>query len=130
MQTEAPAIEQGGIKEFQKRPDIFRAFCWLASAAAVAILAWIIFEIGRQALPAVQKFGLEFSDELEMGAKSRNFRRCPVSDRHGGEFIDCLDFRPPLGSWRLRFSSARISFLCRFASSSALRWRCWRRFRA
>jgi phosphate transport system permease protein len=60
MQTEVPAIEQGGIKEFQKRPDLFRALCWAASAATVAILAWIIFEIGRQALPSVQKFGLEF----------------------------------------------------------------------
>jgi phosphate transport system permease protein len=60
MQTDTPALEQGGIKEFQKRPDIFRAFCWFASAAAVAILAWIVFEIGRQAVPAVQKFGLEF----------------------------------------------------------------------
>ena len=60
MQADARVIEQGGIKEFQKRPALFRLLCWLASAATVATLAWIIFEIGRQALPAVQKFGLEF----------------------------------------------------------------------
>ena len=60
MRTDAPAIEQGGIKEFQKRPDVFRALCWLASAAAVAALAWIIFEITRQSVPAIQKFGLGF----------------------------------------------------------------------
>ena len=58
MRSDAQTIEQGGIKEFQKRPDIFRAFCWLASAAAVATLAWIIFEIGRQSMPAIEKFGL------------------------------------------------------------------------
>ena len=60
MQTDAPAIEQSGIKEFKKRPDLFRALCWFASAATVAILAWIIFEITRQALPSIQKFGLDF----------------------------------------------------------------------
>jgi phosphate transport system permease protein len=60
MRTEAATIEQGGIKEFQKRPDIFRALCWLASAAAVATLAWILFEIARQATPSFQKFGVGF----------------------------------------------------------------------
>jgi phosphate transport system permease protein len=60
MQTDAAAIEQSAIKEFKKRPDLFRALCWLASAATVAILAWIIFEITRQAAPSIQKFGLDF----------------------------------------------------------------------
>ena len=60
MQTDASAIEQSGIKEFKKRPDFFRALCWVASAATVAILAWIIFEITRQAAPSIQKFGLDF----------------------------------------------------------------------
>jgi len=60
MQTGAPAIDQSGIKEFKKRPDLFRVLCWVASAATVAILAWILFEITRQAVPAIQKFGLDF----------------------------------------------------------------------
>jgi phosphate transport system permease protein len=60
MQSDAAAIEQSGIKEFKKRPDLFRALCWLASAATVAMLAWIIFEITRQAAPSIQKFGLDF----------------------------------------------------------------------
>ena len=60
MQTDAPAIEQSGIKEFKKRPDLFRALCWVASTATVAILAWIIFEITRQAAPSIQKFGFDF----------------------------------------------------------------------
>jgi len=60
MQTDAAAIEQSGIKEFKKRPDLFRALCWLASAATGAMLAWIIFEITRQAAPSIQKFGLDF----------------------------------------------------------------------
>ena len=61
MQTDAPTIEKGGIKEFQKRPDLFRALCWVASAAAVAMLAWIIFEIGRQ---ACLRFRNSVSDSL------------------------------------------------------------------
>jgi phosphate transport system permease protein len=60
MQTDAAAIEQSGIKEFKKRPDVFRVLCWLASAATVAILAWIIFEITIQAMPAIHKFGFDF----------------------------------------------------------------------
>ena len=32
----------------------------MASAATVAVLAWIIFEITRQAAPSIQKFGLDF----------------------------------------------------------------------
>ena len=60
MQSHASTIEQSGIKEFKKRPDLFRVLCWLAAAATVAILAWIIFEITLQAIPAIRKFGLDF----------------------------------------------------------------------
>jgi phosphate transport system permease protein len=60
MQSDAAALEQSGIKEFKKRPDVFRVLCWLASAATVAILAWIIFEIVIQAMPAIHKFGFDF----------------------------------------------------------------------
>lgn len=57
---ENPAIRQGGIKEFRKGPDFFRALCWVASAATVATLAWILYEIFEQALPAIKAFGFDF----------------------------------------------------------------------
>jgi phosphate transport system permease protein len=41
-------------------PDIFRVFCWVAAAATVATLAWIVGEIIRQAWPAVSAFGFSF----------------------------------------------------------------------
>jgi len=59
MLNEAPATS-GGIKEFRKGTDYFRILCWVASAAAVATLGWIIFEIARQAWPSVSKYGLPF----------------------------------------------------------------------
>lgn len=58
MQTSG--IQEGSIKAFRKRPDLFRVLCWVASAATVAILAWILYEITRQSWPAIQKFGLGF----------------------------------------------------------------------
>ncbi|MFZ4777241.1 MAG: phosphate ABC transporter permease subunit PstC [Terrimicrobiaceae bacterium] len=57
---ETPAIQQGGIKEFRKGTDFFRILCWVASAATVATLAWILVEITRQAWPAIEKFGFGF----------------------------------------------------------------------
>lgn len=51
---------QGGLKAFRRGPDLFRILCWVASVATVATLAWMIFEITRQSLPAINKFGLGF----------------------------------------------------------------------
>jgi phosphate transport system permease protein len=97
MQTDAPAIEQGGIKEFQKRPDLFRALCWAASAATVAILAWIIFEIGRQAMPAVQKFGLEFLTNSKWVPNREVFGVAPFLVGTAVSSVIALIFALPLG---------------------------------
>jgi phosphate transport system permease protein len=97
MQTDAPAIAQGGIKEFQKRPDLFRALCWIASAAAVAALAWIIFEIGRQALPAVQKFGLEFLTNSRWVPNRNVFGVAPFLIGTAVSSLIALIFAMPLG---------------------------------
>ena len=97
MQTAAPAIEQGGIKEFHKRPDIFRAFCWLASAAAVATLAWIIFEIGRQSLPAIEKFGLGFLTDSKWVPNRSVFGVAPFLIGTTVSSLIALIFALPLG---------------------------------
>ena len=41
-------------------PDLFHLLCWAASAAAVATLGLIVYEIVSGAWPAIQKFGFGF----------------------------------------------------------------------
>ncbi len=48
------------IAEIRLGPDLFHLLCWVASAAAVATLGLIIYEIVFGAWPAIQKFGLGF----------------------------------------------------------------------
>lgn len=61
MKSENPSREGlDALEALRTGPDIFRVICWLASAATVATLAWIVFEILRQAWPAMVKFGLPF----------------------------------------------------------------------
>lgn len=60
MADQTAGIEQGGIKAFRKGPDLFRVLCWVASAATVATIAWIIAEITHQSWPAIREFGIGF----------------------------------------------------------------------
>ncbi len=63
MQDHPQPTDDGGIKIFRKGVDFFRVLCWVASAAAVATLAWILFEIAHQSFPAVRQFGFGFLTE-------------------------------------------------------------------
>lgn len=47
------------IQEFRVGPDFFRAICWVASAAAVGILIWILFQITQMAWPAIKEMGFD-----------------------------------------------------------------------
>ena len=58
MSQQAP--DSKAIAEIRVGPDLFHAICWVASAAAVATLGWIIWEIVTAAWPAIQKFGFGF----------------------------------------------------------------------
>lgn len=60
MPGDASTIQSGGIKEFRKGPDLFRILCWVASAATVATLAWIIGQIAYESREAIKEFGLGF----------------------------------------------------------------------
>jgi len=60
MSAPAETLPAGGIKEFRKGVDFFRVLCWVAAAAVVVTLAWILFEICRQSMPALSKFGFDF----------------------------------------------------------------------
>lgn len=58
MAQETP--DSPAIAELRLGPDLFRILCWVAAAATVGTLGWIIGEIVSSAWPAMQKFGLGF----------------------------------------------------------------------
>ena len=70
--TETPAI--GDVRV---GPDIFRVICWIASATAVGILGWIIYEIVDSAWPAINKFGLGFLTSSAWVPNRENFGVLP-----------------------------------------------------
>ncbi|MEX1009896.1 MAG: hypothetical protein WEC72_00995, partial [Chthoniobacterales bacterium] len=49
---------QGAV--VRRRPDIFRWLCGVAAVASVLVLGWIFWEVFREAMPALEKFGLGF----------------------------------------------------------------------
>lgn len=94
---ETVPAQSGGIKEFRKGPDIFRVFCWVASAAAVATLAWILFEILSQSWPAIQKFGANFLVSSKWLPNRENFGVLPFLIGTGTSSLIALVFALPLG---------------------------------
>jgi phosphate transport system permease protein len=47
-------------RKFKRRPDLFMVLTWVASAAAVLTLLWILESIITPAWPAIQKTGVSF----------------------------------------------------------------------
>ena len=98
MQTDAPASSsKEASRSFKSGRISFALLCWLASAATVATLAWIIFEIGRQALPAVQKFGLEFLTNSRWVPNRSVFGVAPFLIGTAVSSLIALIFALPLG---------------------------------
>ncbi len=63
MAPSAPQADDASPNRLQRRGghfDPFRWFCWLASAATVATLLWIVISILQQAWPAIAKAGFGF----------------------------------------------------------------------
>src|SRR5882757_10805745 len=58
MTTSTKSLREA--KGYRRGLDLFRVLCWVASAVTVATLAWMIFEITRQSMPAIEKYGLGF----------------------------------------------------------------------
>lgn len=96
MLNEAPATS-GGIKEFRKGTDYFRILCWVASAAAVATLGWIIFEIARQAWPSITKFGFGFISSAKWDPSRDMYGVLPFLIGTGVSSLIALIFALPLG---------------------------------
>jgi len=70
-------FETPAIGDVRVGPDVFRVICWIASAAAVGILGWIIYEIVDAAWPAIDKFGLGFLTSSAWVPNRENFGVLP-----------------------------------------------------
>jgi phosphate transport system permease protein len=57
VKTGSTGLQRG---KFKRRPDLFMVLTWVASAAAVLTLLWILESIITPAWPAIQKTGLSF----------------------------------------------------------------------
>lgn len=90
-------VQQRGIREFRRKPDLFRGLCWVASAAAVATLAWIIVEIGRQAWPAITEFGAGFVVDSKWLPNRDRFGVLPFLVGTATSSLIALLFALPLG---------------------------------
>jgi phosphate transport system permease protein len=55
--TSSTGLQRG---KFKRRPDLFMVITWVASAAAVLTLLWILESIITPAWPAIQKTGVSF----------------------------------------------------------------------
>lgn len=78
-------------------PDLFHLLCWVASAAAVATLGLIVYEIVSGAWPAMQKFGLGFLTSSSWVPNRENFGIFPfIIGTAASSFIAIL-FALPLG---------------------------------
>lgn len=94
---ENPAIQKGGIKEFRKGTDFFRVLCWVASAATVATLAWILVEIFKEAWPAIKQFGFNFVSGDKWLPNRERFGVLPFLIGTGTSSLIALIFALPLG---------------------------------
>lgn len=94
---EDTALQQGGIKEFRRGPDFFRVLCWVASAATVATLAWILYEITAQAWPAIKQCGLDFITSSKWLPNREKFGVLPFLVGTASSSIIALILALPLG---------------------------------
>lgn len=92
----APPAPQGGLP-FRRGPDLFRVLCWMASAATVATLVWILFEITRQAWPALSTFGGDFVSSSQWQPNREKFGVLSFLVGTGASSLIALFFALPLG---------------------------------
>lgn len=65
-------------REYRRRFDLLRAISWVASAAVVILLAFILGEILVKAFPAFQRFGLGFLTGIQWSPNREVFGVLPV----------------------------------------------------
>ena len=125
----SPAIDQSGIKGFQKRPDLFRLICWVAAAATVAVLAWIIFEIAAAGDALNSEVWSRFPDEPKWVPNRNVYGVAPFLIGTTVSSLIALLFALPWVS-RSQFFERRFLFHCQCGRSCVSRWKCSPLFRA
>jgi phosphate transport system permease protein len=91
------AQARDGQKPFRAGPDIFRWVCICASAATIATLGWMIFEITHQAMPAIRQFGLGFLVESRWVPNREVFGVLPFLVGTAASSLIAIVFALPLG---------------------------------
>jgi len=89
--------EPRAIAEIRLGPDLFHLLCWVASAAAVATLGLIIYEIVSGAWPAIQKFGFGFLTSSSWVPNRENFGVLPFIVGTAASSLIAILFAFPLG---------------------------------
>jgi len=93
--TTVPSSEL--VREYRPRPDLFRAGCWIASGATVALLGFILGEILVKAWPAISKFGFGFLTGIQWAPNRDSFGVLPVLIGTAASSFIALLFALPLG---------------------------------
>jgi len=78
-------------------PDLFHLLCWVASAAAVATLGLIVYEIVSGAWPAIEKFGMGFLTSSSWVPNRENFGVFPFIIGTAASSLIAILFALPLG---------------------------------
>ncbi len=78
-------------------PDLFHLLCWVASAAAVATLGLIVYEIVSGAWPAIQKFGIGFLTSSSWVPNRESFGVFPFIVGTAASSLIAILFAFPLG---------------------------------
>jgi ABC-type phosphate transport system permease subunit len=89
------AAETSTGNDFRKRRlrfDLFLVLTWVASAATVITLVWIVCSILQAALPAVAATGFGFFYEFGLEPQPEYLRGFPVLEWDGGKFWVCFTF--------------------------------------
>ena len=91
------AAPSGTVREYRPRPDLFRAGCWIASGATVALLGFILGEILVKAWPAISKFGFGFLTGIQWSPNRDLYGVLPVLIGTAASSFIALLFALPLG---------------------------------
>jgi phosphate transport system permease protein len=95
--VDKPETQGGEIAELRLGPDLFHVLCWVASAAAVATLGWIVYEIVSGAWPAIEKFGFGFLGSSAWVPNRDNFGVFPFIIGTLASSLIAILFAFPLG---------------------------------